>query len=222
VGQVAMLGGRWLLEPLALLMLAVAAVSGARLTAAFLKPLRRSARPGGAAVMDDVAQLLMAIATAGMLAPGMRTLPDTGWVAVFAVLTTWFAARSVRVRAARTAGAAVPGCAPHLAHCAAMLYMFLALPAAPGAAGAGPAGMTMAGMAGSAPLGQSALFHALAVLGALVVVGYCVRDVGQLSGRHYRVPGAVPVTGALLSKASRLASRAVMGLTMAVLLVIMT
>src|SRR5512146_15368 len=84
-------------------MLAVAAVSAARL-AARLTAARRS-RAGGVssgAAIDDLAQLLMAIATAGMLAPGLRTLPDTAWVAVFAVLTAWFAVRSAR--AARSAG----------------------------------------------------------------------------------------------------------------------
>jgi hypothetical protein len=61
------------------------------------------------------------------------------------------------------------------------------------------------------------------VLGALAVVGYCVRDVGHLSARRYSRTGAVPVTGALLlSQASRVGCRAVMGVTMAVMLVIMT
>jgi hypothetical protein len=83
--------------------------------------------------------------------------------------------------------------------------------------------MTMTGMPGPATSGQSALYHVLAVLGALVVVGYCVRDVGHLSSRPYRVPGAVAAPAALLlSQASRVGCRAVMGVTMAVMLVIMT
>jgi hypothetical protein len=225
-------GGSWLLDALALLMLVIAVASVARITA--LLVTGRSRRPGfkGTAVIDDAALALMAVATAGMLAPGLRTLPDIAWEAVFAVLTTWFAVRSVRAMRASSAGAlAAPNCAPHLVHCAAMLYMFLALPAAPGAGGTTMA--RMAGPASSAALnqpalnqsvqGQPVLFHVLAVLGALAVVGYCVRDVGHLSARRYSRTGAVPVTGALLlSQASRVGCRAVMGVTMAVMLVIMT
>jgi hypothetical protein len=260
VGQVAVLGGRWLLEPLALLMLAVALASTARITAlaatvradavpahtvpahtvpAHTVPAhtRRPRRAGlvGAAVIDDTALALMAVATAGMLVPGLRTLPDSAWEVVFAVLTTWFAIRSARAarraitRSASARALAAPNCAPHLVHCAAMLYTFLALPAAPGAGRAGPGGMTMTGMASVAGVlrpaasGPSALYHVLAVAGALVVVGYCVRDVGHLSSRPYRVPGAVAAPAALLlSQASRVGCRAVMGVTMAVMLVIMT
>jgi hypothetical protein len=239
VGQVAVLGGSWLLDALALLMLVVAVASAARITAVLVAGRSGRASSSSAAVIDDAALALMTVATAGMLVPGLRTLPDTAWDAVFAVLTTWFAVRSVRAVRASSAGAlAAPNCAPHLVHCAAMLYMFLALPAAPG-----PGGTTMARMAGPAvpnqwvpnqsvlnqsvlnqtALGQPALFHVLAVLGALVVVGYCVRDVGHLSARRYSSAGAVPVTGALLlSQASRVGCRAVMGVTMAVMLVIMT
>lgn len=235
MGQVAVLGGWWLLEPLALLMLVVALASTARIIALVARGRARPAGFAGVAVIDDAALALMAVATAGMLAPGLRTLPDTAWEVVFAVLTTWFAVRSVR--AARLAGVssagaralAAPNCAPHLVHCAAMLYMFLALPAAPGAGGAGPGGMTMTGMASVAGMlrpaasGQSALYHVLAVLGALVVVGYCVRDVGHLSSRRDRAPGAVAApAGLLLSQASRVGCRAVVGVTMAVMLVIMT
>jgi hypothetical protein len=229
VGQVAGLGGSWLLEPLALLMLVVAVASTARITALLAAGRSRRAGVRSTAVIDDAALALMAVATAGMLAPGLRTLPDTAWQAVFAVLTTWFAVRSVRAARARSAGAlAAPNCAPHLVHCAAMLYMFLALPAAPGAGRVGPGGSqaggtAMAGMAGPAAPGHSVLFHVLAVLGALVVVGYCARDVGHLSARRYSLTGAAPVTGALLlSQASRVGCRAVMGVTMAVMLVIMT
>jgi hypothetical protein len=232
VGQVAVLGGSWLLDALALLMLVVAVASVARVTALLVAGRSRRATFRSAAVIDDAALALMAVATAGMLVPGLRTLPDTAWEAVFAVLTTWFAVRSVRaVRAASAGALAAPNCAPHLVHCAAMLYMFLALQAAPGADGT-----TMAGMAGpprpavlnqsvlnQSVLGQSALLHLLAVLGALVVVGYCVRDVGHLSARRYSLTSAVPVTGALLvSQASRVGCRAVMGAAMAVMLVIMT
>jgi len=212
VGQVAVLGGWWLLDALALAMLVVTVASAARI--AVLLASRGSRRATVAvAVVDDAALAFMAVATAGMLAPRLRTLPDTGWEAIFAALTAWFAVRSARAaRVARTASTstararalASPGCAPHLMHCAAMLYMFLALP--------GDTAMD----------GPGALLHVLGVLGALAVVGFCARDVGHLSARRYRPAGAAPVTGALASQASRIGCRAVMGVTMAVMLVIMT
>jgi uncharacterized membrane protein YfcA len=111
----------WVTDIFAALMLVVAAVSAARLVAA--RPWRR-----GAVVVDtDVSQLLTAIAMAGMLASGLATFRNAAWAVVFGVLTAWFAYRVVRD--ARVNGArALAGdqCAPHLAHGAAMLYMFLA------------------------------------------------------------------------------------------------
>ena len=71
-------------------MLVVAAVSAGRLVAA--RPWQRG--PRQAALADiDVAHLLMAIAMAGMLVSGLRTLPDGAWEAVFSVMTVWFGYR---------------------------------------------------------------------------------------------------------------------------------
>ena len=84
----------WILDVLAGGMLAVAGVSAARLAGA--RPWRR-----GTVVTDtDVGHLLMAIAMAGMLAGGLRTLPGAAWVTIFGVLTCWFG-----YRVARDAGA---------------------------------------------------------------------------------------------------------------------
>src|SRR5437660_1088147 len=82
----------WILDIFAAVMLVVAGASAGRLAAA--RPWRRGARP--AALADiDVAHLLMAIAMAGQLASGLRTLPDGAWEAVFGVLTAWFAYRVI-------------------------------------------------------------------------------------------------------------------------------
>src|SRR5690348_16379477 len=82
-GAVGMSPG-WLLDAFAGLMLAVAAVSAARLVAA--RPWRRAA----AGTDSDAAHLPMAIAMAGMLAPGLSTLPDRVWEAIFGLLVVWF------------------------------------------------------------------------------------------------------------------------------------
>ena len=106
----------WILDTFAALMLAVAAVSAARLVAA--RPWQ-----GGAVIADtDAAHLLMAIAMTGMLAPGLAAVPGAAWDVMFGLLTAWFGYRVVRVT--RTNGIrARAGVhrAPHLAHSAAML-----------------------------------------------------------------------------------------------------
>jgi uncharacterized membrane protein len=80
----------WILDVLAGVMLAVAGVSAGRLAAA--RPWRR-----GPAVTDtDIGHLLMAIAMAGTLAAGLRTLPSAAWIVIFGVLTCWFGYRVAR------------------------------------------------------------------------------------------------------------------------------
>jgi hypothetical protein len=179
----------WLLDTVAALMLAVAAVSAVRLAAA------RPWRPGAVVIDTDVAHLLTAIAMAGMLASSLSTLPDAAWEAVFGLLTVWFAVR-VLVDAGANGVRALAGghCAPHLVHSAAMLYMFLALPAR----GAGLGGMSaMAGMSGGPGAGMSLRMPTLAFVFALILVGYSIWDLDQLSGRRYTfAPARVSLAGA--------------------------
>jgi Domain of unknown function (DUF5134) len=159
----------WILDVFAAIMLVVAAVSAARLVAA--RPWRN-----GAVVTDtDVSHLLIGIAMAGTLAPGLTTLPNGAWVAVFAVLAAWFGYRVVRDYQANGARALAAGhCAPHLVHSAAMVYMFAAVTAP--AAGGGMAGM--GGMSGMSKLHVPTL----AFLFALILAGYTIWDLDQLSG----------------------------------------
>lgn len=166
----------WLLDAVAALMLAVAAVSAVRL-APYLGgavPWRRAT-----AVADtDVAHLLMALAMAGMLAPGLRTLPGAAWAVVFGGLAAWFAVRVTRDARANGVPALAGGhCAPHFVHCCSMIYMFAAITTADMGA--------MPGMAGQA--GMSLRYPALALAFALVLAGYCIWDLDQLSGRRHRL-----------------------------------
>ncbi len=183
----------WILDIFAALMLAVAAVSAARLVAQ--RPWQRGRRTIIADI--DIAHLLMAIAMAGMLAASLRTLPNDAWDVTFAALTAWFAyhvardARAVGVRALSGGR-----CAPHLVHSAAMLYMFVAVAvAAPAAGGSGMSGMGGSGM-------QTLSLPSLAFLFALILIGYSIWDLDQLSGPgasgHYslataRIASAGPV-----------------------------
>jgi len=185
----------WLLDILAALMLMVAAISAGRLVAA------RPWRPGAVVTDTDVSHLLMGIAMAGTLAASLTTLPDTAWEIVFALLTVWFTVRVVRDARANGVRALAGGhCAPHLVHSAAMLYMFLALVTPAG----GGAGMGAMGSSGSAM--QTLRYPTLAFVFALILVGYTIWDLDQLSGRRYattparvslaRVGAAVPVLAA--------------------------
>ncbi len=183
----------WILDIFAAIMLVVAAVSAARLVAA--RPWQRGR---GAVASDiDVAHLLMAVAMAGTLAAGLRTLPNDAWDVIFAVLTAWFAYHVVRD--ARGVGIrALSGgrCAPHLVHSAAMLYMFVAVAAPAAAAGAG-----MSGMGGSGMPTLSLPFLAFAF--ALILIGYSIWDLDQLSGPgasgHYSLAARIALPGAVLA-----------------------
>ena len=174
----------WILDALAALMLLVAAVSATRIVLS--TPWRRDAF----AADTDVAHLLMAIAMAGMLTPGLGTLPDTAWVAVFCLLAAWFVGRVAHDASTNGLRALAGGhCAPHLVHSASMLYMFLAatLPVARTGAAEGMGGMSAG--AGSAAMTLS--LPALAFVFAFVLVGYAVWDLDQLSGRRYATAARV-------------------------------
>ena len=172
----------WILDILAGLMLAVAAVSAARLTAA---PPRRDGLGD-----IDVAHLLMAVAMAGMLVPSLTTLPAAAWAAVFGLMTAWFAWRVGRdARASGVRALAGGHCVPHLAHSGAMLYMFLAQ-AAP------VSGRAMGGMGGSAA--RTLEYPTLAFVFTLILAGYSVWDIDQLSGLGHGLVG-VPLAPAGLS-----------------------
>ena len=164
----------WILDIFAAIMLVVAAVSAGRLVVA--QPWRQGAQR--AALADiDVAHLLMAIAMAGMLTASLQTLPNGAWEVIFGVLTAWFAYRVARdVQVSGVRALAGGHCAPHLIHAAAMLYMFLAL-AAPAAHGSG-----MSGMGGAAGTMGTLSLPFLAFIFALLLIGYSIWDLDQLSG----------------------------------------
>ena len=196
----------WVLDVFAAIMLVVAAVSAARLVAA--RPWRRGERPAVLADID-VAHLLMGIAMAGTLASGLRTLPDGAWEVVFGVLTAWFAYRVARDARVSGFGALAGGhCAPHLVHAGAMLYMFAAV-SAPAAHGSGGMGGMGGGVGGMGTLG----LPFLALLLALVLVGYCSWDLDQVSGPgtsgHYSLAVArVALPGPVLAGVGAPAARA--------------
>ncbi len=164
-----------LLDIFAAVMLAVVALTATRLVAA--RPWRQ--RGGRVALADvDVAHLLMALAMAGMLTASLKTLPDGAWEVIFGVMTAWFAYRVIRDGQVSGVRALAGGhCAPHLIHAGAMLYMVVAV-SAPAAHGSGGMGGMGSGMSGMGTLS----LPFLAFLLALVLIGYSIWDLDQLSG----------------------------------------
>jgi len=163
-----MMGPSWLLDTFAVVMLAVAAVSAGRLVAA---------QVSGQLVDPDIdgTYVLMSIAMAGMLTSSLSTLPNAVWAAVFAVTTVWFGwrvARSARSQDFRTM--ANDHHVPHLIHSAAMVYMFVAVGAATATTGSAMGGM--GGMSGTA-----IRFPTLALVLALLLLGYAAWDLDRLS-----------------------------------------
>jgi Domain of unknown function (DUF5134) len=164
-----MMGPSWIPDTFAAIMLAVAVVSATRLAVA------GAARRWLTVDADaDGAHLLMAIAMAGMLAANLRTLPAGVWEPVFGVLTAWFVWRVAVEARGQDARAWPRSChAPHLVHSVAMLYMFLALRTATGSGGG------VGGMSGAT--GQVLAQPTLALVLALLLAGYTVRDVDRLT-----------------------------------------
>jgi Domain of unknown function (DUF5134) len=192
----------WILDIFAAVMLVVAAVSAARLVAA--RPWQHGTQR--AALADiDVAHLLMAIAMAGTLAASLQTLPNSAWEVIFAVMTAWFAYRVVHDAQVSGVRALAGGhCAPHLIHAGAMLYMFAAL-TVPAAHGSG-----MSGMGGAAGTMGTLGLPFLAFAFALLLIGYSIWDLDQLSGPgasgHYSLAVArVAPSGAVLAGVAAMA-----------------
>ena len=169
-----MAGPSWLAAALAAVMIATAVYCAGRLAAARL--LRRFTE-----VEADSVHVVMGVAMAGMLLPGLSPLPATAWEAVFAAAAVWFAYRAVRSRPRRNAAASRWRCSdpvPHLVESVAMIYMLAVLPGAwPGWSGQA---MTMPGMGGG-QVGAGGSLSALAVILALFMIGYVLWTADQLT-----------------------------------------
>lgn len=198
----------WLLDLLAAIMLAIAAVSVARLVAA--TPLLAGGpwRPLQAAADADLAHVLMGIAMAGMFTPGLATLPNAAWGAIFGLATAWFAGLAwSQARRHGIRGLPAGRCMLHLIHSAAMFYMFLAL------------GNSMGTLR----------YPTLAGVFVLLLIGYSVWDLDQLSGKRFSLavaggpasgPDAATARSFLLAPGRQVSWEIALGVAMALMLVI--
>jgi hypothetical protein len=150
-----MSGPAWLAGGFAalMIMIMVAACSAGRLAVSRVQERDTELDPDGLHV-------LMGVAMAGMLEPGLSLVPGTLWRAVFAVAAAWFAGQAIRVVSGPPRSSLCAHPAPHAVECAAMVYMLL--PAGSRPAGHG-AGMAMPGRNGGAPAGNPALTLVLAL-----------------------------------------------------------
>ena len=164
----------WLAYLFATVMLALSAYNLMRLVIA-----RTAGRPTHHDV--DLSHAVMGLAMAGMLASGLRLLPNPAWAAIFAVATAWFTWRIGRIYLGRhrdrpaTAARWQPHCLAHLAMCGAMVYMPLVMPAGPGAAA------TPGGAGGMAMGGGGGRFSVLALALAFIACGYAAWQADQLT-----------------------------------------
>jgi hypothetical protein len=216
----------WILEIFGGVMILVAELSAGQLVIA-----RAWTRRGGAGADIAVSRLLTGIAIAGILVPGLSTLPNAAWEVVFAVMTAWFLWCLWRESQGRGAAAVARGqYAPHLVQSAATVYILAALAGlATGGSGmsmSGPGGMP--GMTSGSPSGMPTL-HAptLALIFALLLIAFTVHDLDQPAqpGVADSAPRADPAADTaqrlLLSAPMMKGCRVVMGVAMAFTLIIM-
>jgi hypothetical protein len=210
-------GPGWLTGLLAAAMLTVAAYNVTRLVAA--------PRWGRAAELDaDGTHVVMGVAMAGMLAPGLSFAPPRLGQAFFVAAGTWFGYQYIRTRRGQDLGPRrCPHPLPHLIECVAMVFMF-ALPAT--AAATATAGVGM----GTALTGAAARFSPLTLLLAVFMVGYVMWLANNLSALAPAPAGGTTgtvTTGTGTARTGYLALRCAacckiaMGVTMGYMLIMM-
>jgi hypothetical protein len=189
----------WLTGIFAALMLTVAVYCAGRLVAA-----RRWRRP--TEVDTDAGHVLMGLAMAGMLVAILRILPAAVWEAIFVLAAAWFCAQLLRARRGAPASPwRCPHPTPHLVECAAMLYMFLALPASLRT-------HRVAAMTGMTATPAGSRFSILALALALFMLAYAIQVADRLTLHAPALAVPSPIQ-ALLPRPAR--SRAASPLPMA-------
>ncbi|HSZ49545.1 MAG TPA: DUF5134 domain-containing protein [Streptosporangiaceae bacterium] len=161
-----MTGPGWLTAVLAALMVIIAGCCLVRL--AVWGPRGRLTDP-----QADAAHVLMGVAMAGMLEPGVIAIPDSLWRGVFAAGAAWFGWQAIRAPGRRSLGWSRCGDpVPHAVECGAMLYMLL-----PSRQASTGTGMTMPALAGP----DMAVNPALTVVLAVFMLGYVLWTADQLT-----------------------------------------
>jgi hypothetical protein len=186
-----MAGSPWLVHTITAAMLVIAAYCAARLVAAW-----RWHRVTEPAV--DAVHVVMGVAMAGMVVPRLDPLPGGSWMVVFGLAAAWFGAQAVRDLRRHDVAAAAHRL-PHLLGCAAMLYMYAAMPSME----------AMPGMASGPDL------PAVGVVLALALLGHTWQNATRLAG----IADPIPAAGSGLAPRLAVWCELLMGLAMAYALI---
>ena len=191
----------WLVDFLAGLMVLTSLYCLARLLAArvWKRSLHRD---------TNIAHMADAVAMAGMLVGGLRTLPDAAWEVIFGFFTLWFAVRAGRsvTRNAIKAngGTLVSHYLSHLTMAGAMLYMFLE--SSPSGVARATAVMSAMGGGGRSNLTGLTLLFVLLLFGSAV---WHADSLTMYTTSRRLVAAGAPVAGAAPSRILRSVLRSV-------------
>lgn len=162
----------WLRLALAVLMIGIACGSVLRLGASLRLPRGQRAEADA-----DGLHVLMGVAMAGLLEPGISVLPGIAWQVVFGTSAAWFGWHALRSSRAPTLPVLRCGLPlPHLIESLAMIYMLL--PAISPVTGKPMRAMTMSGIGQSGLVGSSEI---VALLLALSMAGYVIWTTATLT-----------------------------------------
>jgi hypothetical protein len=163
-------GPTWLADAFAAIMIATAMCCGGLLVATRV----RYGRFAG----DAVLHLAMGVAMTWMLLGTLERRWVVPFAAAFAGAAGWLIGQLLRHRAP-TSAPATQHRLQHLVACAAMIYMFLGLSLRSSGASRSSGTTAMIDMAGRSALGAS--YSLLALLLAIVLLGYLAWNVGELA-----------------------------------------
>jgi Domain of unknown function (DUF5134) len=198
----------WILNSLTILMLLVAVAAAWRIANGWIPVAIRTIAglEGGHYLLrgvgeadTDVAQMLMAAAMAGMLAPRLTVLSARGWETIFMLFATWFGWQCISDGRKNGFGRLMRGHGiAHFFHCTATVYMLAAL-------------HTMPVCSEIASLRKC---PAPALIIAMVLVYHCLWDLIPQHAKRHALSSAQ-------DSASVVACRLAMGTGMAVMLLTM-
>ena len=173
----------WILDTFAALALLVAEASAGQLL------VSRAWTRGGAGADMAISHLLIGIAMAGILVPGLSTLPELVWEVVFALMTAWFARCLWRESRGRGIAAVADGhYAPQLLQSGVLLYVFAALVSSSAASSGTSGSGGMSGMVWTSSGLPTLQAPTLALLFALLLVACTVRDLDRRAGTAGHFP----------------------------------
>jgi hypothetical protein len=143
----------------------------------------------------DAHNVLMGIAMAGMLIPGLFIVtvgPSiTVWLVVWILITIWFGISVIRDASRRTAGHRFTGHhLPHLVMSGAMIYMFAVM-----GSGATGTGSSVTGMPGMSASGGLVPFPTLDYALVIFMIGYAVLVIDRLPRLSLVGTGVLQVAG---------------------------